>query len=75
MGRPTKYNLVSEDYYLQFCHQLKLLYDYNLITKLTKLLTVLLIVLLLSVLTDGCVHLKIIIVFASLNLLRKALYF
>ena len=38
-------------------------------------MTVLQIVLVLSELTDGCVHLKIIIVFASLNPLRKGLYF
>jgi hypothetical protein len=36
MERPTKYNLVSEDQYLQFCNYLKLLYDYKLITKLTN---------------------------------------
>lgn len=36
MERPTKYNTVSEDYYLQFCDKLKLLHAYNLISKLTN---------------------------------------
>ena len=34
MERPTNYNLASEDYYIQFCDMLKLLYDYNFITEL-----------------------------------------
>ena len=54
MERPTKYNLASEDYYIQFCDPLKLLYEYALIPNLTK--TKLQIVLLLSKLTDGCAH-------------------
>ena len=53
MERPTNYNLASEDYYIQFCDMLKLLYDYNFIT---ELITRFQIVLVLSDLTDGCVH-------------------
>jgi hypothetical protein len=54
MERPTKYNLASEDYYIQFCDSLKILYEYALITNLTN--TKLQIVLVLFELTDGCVH-------------------
>ena len=49
MERPTNYNLASEDYYIQFCDMLKLLYDYNFIT---ELITRFQFVLVLSELTD-----------------------